>query len=163
MTFSSMILGRVYSQIPDQKKAIDAAKTAFKIIKRKSKIDALSEEGMKPDKIIGEIEFRDVHFRYPNRPTIKILNGFSLKVQNGQTNALVGASGCGKSTTIALLLRFYDVESGSVLLDGNDIRNLNINWLRSKIGLVSQEPTLFNTTVFENICYGDITRNDVIV
>ncbi len=69
--------------------------------------------------------------------------------------------GCGKSTTISLLLRFYDIEKGSITIDGVDIRSLNINWLRSKIGLVSQEPTLFNTSVFENICYGDITRDDV--
>ena len=58
-------------------------------------------------------------------------------------------------------MRFYDIESGSITIDGNDIRNLNINWLRSKIGLVSQEPTLFNTTILENICYGDLSRNDV--
>jgi ATP-binding cassette subfamily B (MDR/TAP) protein 1 len=161
MTFSSMILGRVYSQIPDQKKAKDAAKTAYKIINRKSKIDSLSEEGIKPDRVIGEIEFNNVHFRYPTRPAIQILNGLNLKINKNTTNALVGSSGCGKSTTISLLLRFYDVESGSITLDGVDIRNLNINWLRSKIGLVSQEPTLFNTTIKENICYGDVTRNDV--
>jgi ABC-type multidrug transport system fused ATPase/permease subunit len=70
--------------------------------------------------------------------------------------------GCGKSTTIALLLRFYDVDSGTIYLDGLDIRKLNIRWLRSKIGLVSQEPILFNMSIFENICYGDVLRNDVI-
>jgi ABC-type multidrug transport system fused ATPase/permease subunit len=121
----------------------------------------LSEEGLKPEQLFGEIEFRNVHFRYPNRPHIKVLNGFNLKVQNGQTNALVGSSGCGKSTTISLLLRFYDIESGTITIDGNNIRSLNINWLRSKIGLVSQEPTLFNTTVYDNICYGDVTRDEV--
>ena len=69
--------------------------------------------------------------------------------------------GCGKSTTIALLLRFYDVDSGTIFLDGVDIRKLNIRWLRSKIGLVSQEPTLFNMSILENICYGDVERENV--
>ncbi len=69
--------------------------------------------------------------------------------------------GCGKSTTIALLLRFYDVDSGTVYLDGVDIRKLNIRWLRSKIGLVSQEPILFNMSIYDNICYGDVERDKV--
>ena len=161
LTFSSMILGRVYSQLPDQKKARDGAKTAFRIIERKSKIDSMSEEGLKPDSVLGEIKFENVHFHYPNRPDVKILKGFNLTCNKGETNALVGQSGCGKSTTIALLLRFYDVDGGTVYLDGNDIRKLNINWLRSKIGLVSQEPTLFNKTIYENVCYGDISRDKI--
>lgn len=144
MTFSSLILGRVYSQLPDQIKAKQAAKTAFKIIDRKSKIDSMSAFGLRPEKITGNIEFKNVCFEYSSRPGHKILNDFNLTVQNGQTNALVGASGCGKSTTIALLLRFYDITEGAILLDGVDIRKLNIQWLRSQIGLVSQEPVLFN-------------------
>jgi ATP-binding cassette subfamily B (MDR/TAP) protein 1 len=162
ITFSSLILGRVYAQLPDQRKSRDAAKTVFKIIERKSKIDALGEDGLKPDKVFGDIKFENVHFSYPNRPSIKILNGLNLSMKSSTSNALVGPSGCGKSTTIALLLRFYDVEDGAVYLDGVDIRNLNINWLRSKIGLVSQEPILFNTTIFQNICYGDVTRDNVL-
>ena len=161
ITFSEMVLGRVYSQLPDQKKARDGAKTAFRIIERKSKIDSMSEEGLKPDSVLGEIKFENVHFHYPNRPDVKILKGFNLTCNKGETNALVGQSGCGKSTTIALLLRFYDVDGGTVYLDGNDIRKLNINWLRSKIGLVSQEPTLFNKTIYENVCYGDISRDKI--
>nr|UOU03321.1 ATP-binding cassette subfamily B1-like 1 [Brachionus rubens] len=161
ITFSSMILGRAFSTLPDQKKSQTAAKTAFKIIQRKSKIDSLSQDGLKPDSIIGNIRFENVYFRYPTRPNIKILNGFNLTVKNGETNALVGTSGCGKSTTISLLLRFYDVDSGTVYIDDYDIRQLNINWLRSKIGLVSQEPILFNTTIFKNICAGDISRDNI--
>jgi ATP-binding cassette subfamily B (MDR/TAP) protein 1 len=161
ITFSSMILGRVYSQLPDQRKSRDAAKTAFKLLNRKSKTDAMSEEGLKPEKIIGDIRFENVHFCYPNRPNLHVLNGFNLNVKNSETNALVGSSGCGKSTTISLLLRFYDVDSGAIYLDGIDIRKLNLNWLRSNIGLVSQEPVLFNTTIFENISYGDVNRTDV--
>ncbi len=96
MTFSSMVLGRVYSQLPDQSKATQAAKTAFKIIDRKSLIDSMSEEGLRPDKVTGNIEFKKVCFEYSIRPGVQILYNFDLSVQNGQTNALVGPSGCGK-------------------------------------------------------------------
>jgi ABC-type multidrug transport system fused ATPase/permease subunit len=89
------------------------------------------------------------------------LRGLNLEVKNGTTNALVGPSGCGKSTTIALLLRFYDIESGSITLDGVDIRQLNIQWLRTQIGLVSQEPVLFNYSIKQNIMYGDCDRTDI--
>ena len=136
--------------------------TAFKIIDRKSKIDSISEDGLKLEKVIGDIEFKNVNFEYTIRPGIKILNNFNLFVKNGETNALVGASGCGKSTTISLLLRFYDITSGEILLDGVDIRQLNIQWLRSQMGIVSQEPILFNYSIKENICNGDLTRENVI-
>jgi ATP-binding cassette, subfamily B (MDR/TAP), member 1 len=85
---------------------------------------------------------------------VKILRGLTVTVKNGQTVALVGSSGCGKSTVIQLLQRFYDPLEGSVLLDGVDIKNLNIRWLRQNIGVVSQEPVLFATTIAENIRYG---------
>lgn len=147
--------------MPDQRRSRNAAKTVFKVIDRKSKIDSLSEQGLVPEKISGNIRFENVFFTYPNRPDITILQGFNLEVRQGETNALVGTSGCGKSTTIALLLRFYDADSGVIYLDGNDIRKLNIKWLRSKIGLVSQEPILFNMSIYENICYGDLSRKKV--
>jgi ABC-type multidrug transport system fused ATPase/permease subunit len=75
--------------------------------------------------------------------------------------ALVGPSGCGKSTTIALLLRFYDSTSGEILLDGVEIKTLNIQWLRSQIGIVSQEPILFNYSIRENIANGDLNDENV--
>jgi ATP-binding cassette subfamily B (MDR/TAP) protein 1 len=162
LTFSSMLLGRVYAQLPDQKNSLEAAKTAFKIIERKSRIDAFSEKGIVPkDKFVGLIQFENVNFAYPNRPSVKVLRGLNLMVKNGQANALVGSSGCGKSTLIALLLRFYDVDSGAIYLDNIDIRKLNIKWLRSRFGLVSQEPSLFNMSIYENICYGDLDRINV--
>nr|APD26504.1 ATP-binding cassette transporter subfamily B member 1-like X2 protein [Brachionus koreanus] len=163
ITFSSMILGRAFSTLPDQKKSQSAAKKAFKIIDRKSKIDALSEDGLKPSNIVGNIRFENVYFRYPTRPHIKILNGFNLEIKNGHSNALVGPSGCGKSTTVSLLLRFYDVESGAVYIDDIDIRKLNVNWLRSKIGLVSQEPILFSSSILENIQMGNIERESISI
>ena len=160
LTFTSMTLGRLYAMMPDQTKCKEGARVTFRIIDRKSKIDALNDAGISPAEILGDIRFENIDFSYPNRPSIKILNGFNLSIKNGQTNALVGASGCGKSTTIALLLRFYDPDSGTIYLDGMDIRTLNINWLRSKIGLVSQEPVLFNTSIHDNICNGDIARKN---
>jgi ATP-binding cassette subfamily B (MDR/TAP) protein 1 len=79
-----------------------------------------------------------------------------IKIKNKIKQFFLIKKGCGKSTVVSLLLRFYDVDSGAIYLDGIDIRKLNLNWLRSNIGVVSQEPVLFNTTIFENIAYGDI-------
>jgi len=107
---------------------------------------------------VGTIEFHDVCFRYPSRPTLRILKDFSLKCSTGETTALVGPSGSGKSTTIGLLQRFYDPLEGKVLLDGHDIKVLNIRWLRSLMGLVQQEPVLFNISIRDNIAYGDNSR-----
>lgn len=161
MTFSSLILGAVYAQLPDQKKARNATKIAFKVLERTPKIDSMSNEGLKPEKLTGNIEFKSVKFEYPTSPGITVLSDFNMQIKNGQTIAFVGHSGCGKSTTISLLLRFYDVTGGSIELDGVDIRELNIKWLRSQIALVSQEPVLFDCSIKENISDGDLTRSDV--
>ena len=83
-----------------------------------------------------------------------MLDGFNLRIGMGQNVALVGSSGCGKSTTVQLLQRFYDPERGAVLIDGVNIKDLNVKWLRQHIGIVSQEPVLFATTIQENIRYG---------
>jgi ABC-type phosphate transport system ATPase subunit len=93
-------------------------------------------------------------FRYPSRPEAVVFNRFNLTVEAGTTVALVGASGNGKSTVVSLLERFYDPESGAVLLDGRDIRELNVQWLRNTMGLVSQEPVLFSSSIADNIAYG---------
>ena len=93
-------------------------------------------------------------FAYPTRAKFNILNGYSLRVEAGQMVALCGPSGSGKSTIISLIERFYDPQSGQVLLDGADIKTLNVRWLREQIGLVGQEPVLFTGTVAENIMYG---------
>lgn len=106
----------------------------------------------------GDVQFVDVHFRYPTRPTVRILRHFSLKCLSKNTTALVGPSGSGKSTTVALLQRFYDPLRGQVLLDGHNIRVLNLRWLRSLMGLVQQEPVLFNLSIRENIAYEDNSR-----
>ncbi|XP_050174693.1 ATP-binding cassette sub-family B member 5 [Myiozetetes cayanensis] len=151
-------LGQAAPNLESVAKARGAAYEVYKIINKKRLIDSSSKEGYKPDKLIGEIEFRNIHFSYPARPDVKILKGLNLKVQTGKTIALVGSSGCGKSTTVQLLQRFYDPEQGEITLDGRDIRTLNVKWLRENIGIVSQEPVLFAATIAENIRYG---REDI--
>ncbi|XP_073329241.1 bile salt export pump [Pagrus major] len=141
-----------------------AAKTIFDTIDREPGIDCFSEEGHKLDKVKGDIEFHNVTFFYPSRPEVKILNDLSMQIKSGETTAFVGPSGSGKSTTIQLIQRFYDPKEGTVTLDGHDIRTLNIQWLRSLIGVVEQEPTLFATTIAENIRFGrpGVTMEDII-
>ncbi len=114
-------------------------------------IDVSSPCGHKPDDVVGTIEFNDVSFSYPTRQEVQVFNGFNLKIEAGKTVALVGPSGSGKSTSIQLIERFYDPTFGTVTLDGVDLRQLNVSWLRQHIGLVSQEPALFATTIRENI------------
>ncbi|KAH0858130.1 hypothetical protein HID58_086391 [Brassica napus] len=137
-----------------------AAYKMFETIKTKPKIDAYSMTGKVLDEIKGDIELKDVYFRYPARPDVQIFAGFSLVVPNGTTVALVGQSGSGKSTVISLIERFYDPESGEVLIDGIALKKLQLRWIRSKIGLVSQEPILFATTIRENIVYGKEDASD---
>lgn len=126
----------------------------FETIDRPSKIDSFSSEGLRPATCLGHLSAQNVTFAYPSRPDVRILKDFNLEFPHGQVTALVGQSGSGKSTIISLVERFYDPLEGDILLDGVPIRELNIRWLRSQIGLVSQEPTLFSTSVWENIAFG---------
>ncbi|XP_020696968.1 ABC transporter B family member 11 [Dendrobium catenatum] len=131
-----------------------AAYKMFETINRKPEIDATDSTGKTLDVIVGSIEFKDVHFSYPSRPEQKIFTGLSLFIQHGTTVALVGGSGSGKSTVISLIERFYDPQDGVVLIDGTNIKQFQLRWLREKIGLVSQEPILFGSTIGDNITYG---------
>ena len=131
-----------------------AAYKMFETIKRKPNIDASDTSGDVLEDIRGEIELKDVYFRYPARPDVQIFSGFSFHVPSGMTAALVGQSGSGKSTVISLIERFYDPEAGKVLIDGVNLKQFQLKWIREKIGLVSQEPVLFATTIKENIAYG---------
>ena len=126
-------------------------------------IDSSSDKGAIPDHIEGKVEFRGVTFAYPSRPDAVVMDDFSVEASVGKTLALVGPSGSGKSTTVQLIQRFYDPDVGTVLLDGKDLRDLNLRWLRRNIGVVSQEPVLFGTTIAENIRYGreGVTQEEI--
>ncbi|ELU12561.1 hypothetical protein CAPTEDRAFT_175467 [Capitella teleta] len=158
IVFGAMSIGEASHFAPDYGKAKSAANRLFHLFDREPEIDSSSTSGQKPASCSGSLEFRDVHFVYPSRPTVPVLQGLNLGVEQGKTMALVGSSGCGKSTSVQLIERFYDPAEGSVLLDGVDTRDLNIAWLRSQIGIVSQEPILFDTSIRENIAYGDNER-----
>ncbi|RID67208.1 hypothetical protein BRARA_D02299, partial [Brassica rapa] len=135
-------------------KAKVAAAKIFRIIDHRPTIERNSESGVELDSVTGLVELRNVDFSYPSRPDVKILNDFTLSVPAGKTIALVGSSGSGKSTVVSLIERFYDPASGQVLLDGHDLKTLKLKWLRQQIGLVSQEPALFATSIRENILLG---------
>ena len=152
--FSAPSLGRQSSSLPDELAGEVAAGRIFRAIDRVPVIDSSSTDGARPSSCSGAFELCNVHFAYPSRPDLPIFKGYNLKISPGQTVALVGESGGGKSTVISLLERFYDPVKGKVMLDGIDIRDLNVQWLRDQIGLVSQEPVLFATTIMENIRYG---------
>jgi len=115
---------------------------------------------LKKDHLVGNIQFVNVQFSYPSRPDVSILNSLSFNVKHGQTVAIVGASGSGKSTCVQLLQRFYDLQSGSIFVDGKQINQYNLKWLRQQIGVVSQEPILFQTTIRENILFGRDSATD---
>ncbi|PIO70844.1 ABC transporter, ATP-binding protein [Teladorsagia circumcincta] len=151
--FCGQMVGNISSFIPDVVKARLAASLLFYLIEHPTEIDNLSEDGIKK-KLCGHVVFRNVYFNYPTRKQIRVLRGLSLEIQPGTTVALVGRSGCGKSTVMALLERFYNQSRGIITVDGENIRNMNIRDLREQVCIVSQEPTLFDCTILENICYG---------
>ncbi|KAH0634733.1 hypothetical protein KY284_037519 [Solanum tuberosum] len=144
-------------------KARVAAAKIFRIIDHKPSVDRNAKTGLELDTVSGQLELKNVEFSYPSRPEIKILNNFNLVVPAGKTIALVGSSGSGKSTVVSLIERFYDPTSGQLMLDGNDIKTLKLKWLRQQIGLVSQEPALFATSIKENILLGrpDATQIEI--
>ena len=150
----SFSLGNVAPHSQAFTSGIAAGAKIFNTIDRASPIDPTSQEGEKLDQVEGTIEFRDIKHIYPSRPEVPVMQDINLFVPAGKTTALVGPSGSGKSTVIGLLERFYNPVNGSVFLDGHDIRTLNIKWLRQQISLVSQEPTLFATTIYDNIKQG---------
>ncbi|KAK9244769.1 P-loop containing nucleoside triphosphate hydrolase protein [Lipomyces tetrasporus] len=172
ITFVSMIMGAqaagiVFSFAPDMGKAQSAAANIKRLMDSIPEIDVWSDEGEVLDDVQGDIEFRDVHFRYPTRPEVPVLKGLNITVKKGQYAALVGMSGCGKSTTIALVESFYRPLAGQVLIDGHDVSKLEINSYRSHLAMVQQEPVLYAGSVRDNVKLGslhpeDITDEDVI-
>lgn len=161
---SGLSLGMALPDVKYFTEASVAATRIFDRINRVPLIDGENTKGLVLDKISGEIEFESVKFTYPSRPDSIVLNDFNLKVGAGKTVALVGASGSGKSTAIALVQRFYDADDGVVRIDGVDIKSLQLKWIRGKMGLVSQEHALFGTSIKDNIRFGklDATMDEVI-
>ncbi|KAJ8748666.1 hypothetical protein K2173_008111 [Erythroxylum novogranatense] len=154
LTMAAIGVSQTSNFAPDSSKAKAATASVFSFIDRKSEIDPSNESGLTPENVTGEIEIRHVSFCYPSRPDVQIFRDINLSILSGKTVALVGESGSGKSTVIALLQRFYDPNSGTITLDGTDIQRLQLRWLRQQMGLVSQEPALFNDTIRANIAYG---------
>uniref|UniRef100_A0A8B9KNC5 ATP-binding cassette, sub-family B (MDR/TAP), member 11b n=1 Tax=Astyanax mexicanus TaxID=7994 RepID=A0A8B9KNC5_ASTMX len=157
---SGTALGRASSYTPDYAKAKISAARFFQLLDRTPKISVYIK--IKPLKFWNSIKL--ILFLF--RPDIQVLNGLTVSVKPGQTLAFVGSSGCGKSTSVQLLERFYDPDFGKVLIDGRESSRINVQFLRSKIGIVSQEPILFDCSILENIRYGDnkrvLSMDDVI-
>jgi len=153
ISMSTMGIGQSAAFAPDATKAKAAAAIIFEIIDRKSAIDP-SETTGQTTAIKGDIEFKDVHFTYPQRPDTELFKGLSFKISAGQILALVGPSGAGKSSVVSLLERFYNPSESQILIDGIEIRDYNLKFLRDQIALVGQEPVLFAGTIAENIAYG---------
>ncbi|XP_030450873.1 ABC transporter B family member 20-like isoform X2 [Syzygium oleosum] len=152
-SFATFALVEPFGLAPYILKRRKSLASVFKIIDRVPQIDPDDSSAMKPPNVYGTIELKNVDFCYPTRPELLVLSNFSLKVNGGQTVAVVGVSGSGKSTIISLIERFYDPVAGQVLLDGRDLKSYNLRWLRSHLGLVQQEPVIFSTTIRENIIY----------
>ncbi|MDP2040585.1 MAG: ABC transporter transmembrane domain-containing protein [Algoriphagus sp.] len=150
-------LGDIYSQL---QKAIGSSERVLEIMDETPE----AEYGATSEKFEGKIEFVGVGFRYPTRPEVEVLKNVSFQVQPGEKVALAGHSGAGKSTIIQLLLRFYESDKGSVLIDGRDVKEWDLKALRSKIGIVPQEVLLFGGSIRENIAYAkpDATEDEII-
>ncbi|XP_062010004.1 ABC transporter B family member 15-like [Rosa rugosa] len=159
-----LALGAGLSNLKYFSEACSAAERIMEVIRRVPKIDSDNMEGEILENVLGEVEFKHVEFAYPSRPESIIFKDFNLTVPAGKTVALVGGSGSGKSTVISLLQRFYDPLGGEILIDGVAINKCQLKWLRSQMGLVSQEPALFATSIKENILFGkeDATIEEVI-
>lgn len=145
----------LWTLIPTVFSAISVLTPVFETFDRRTEIEPGKAENAPFERIKGDIEFQNVHFSYPSRQEMTILDSFSLKIEAGARVALVGPSGAGKSSVLALLLRFYDANEGRVLIDDKNVRDYNLRTLRSQIGFVQQEPLLFNFSIRDNICYGN--------
>ncbi|XP_058747679.1 ABC transporter B family member 2-like [Vicia villosa] len=159
---TALAMGETLALAPDLLKGNQMVSSIFDMIDRKSGI--VHDVGEDLVTVEGTIELRKINFSYPSRPNIVIFDNFNLMVPSGKSLALVGHSGSGKSSIISLILRFYDPTSGKVMIDGKDIKEMNLNSLRKHIGLVQQEPALFATSIYKNILYGkeEASESEVI-
>jgi ATP-binding cassette subfamily B (MDR/TAP) protein 1 len=164
--FGAQAAGAMFSFAPDMGKAKKAAQELKTLFDTKPEIESQVQTSETLD-IQGAVEFRDVWFEYLSKKERSVLRGLNLMIKPGQYVALVGASGCGKTTATALLERFYDPTKGAVFMDGKDISTLNINEYRKHLALVSQEPTLYQGTIRENLLLGtpreDMSEDEIVV
>jgi ATP-binding cassette subfamily B (MDR/TAP) protein 1 len=168
--FGASNAGTAAAMGPDMGKATVALDRIFEFVRYPSSINAIEMDDKKEGKSLdlnnvkGLIEFKDVWFRYPSRKEEFVLRGMNITINPGDSVALVGESGCGKSTFVNLMMRFYDPDHGQILFDGVDIKEINLHDLRTAISLVMQEPIIFNYTILENILYGklDATNSEVL-
>lgn len=165
--FGAIQVSQMWSFVPDVASAKSSASDIFKLIDAKIDIETESQECLKLPKCEGRIRFTGVHFRYPTRPSVKVLRGLNLTIEPGTYVALVGASGCGKSTVIQLIERFYDPLAGDVYLDEHKLSELPVKSFREHIALVSQEPVLYSGSIRSNILLGaikpheDVTQEEI--
>jgi ATP-binding cassette subfamily B protein len=154
-------LGGLSSLYSDFNRAVGASERVFELLDRQPGV--VTRDGKRLADPVGRMALEGLSFAYPTRPEVTVLNEVNLSLEPGKVLALVGQSGGGKSTVASLLLRLYDPTGGRVTFDGVDVRELDTTWLREQIGIVSQEPVLFATSIAENIRYGrpDATQAEV--
>ncbi|BDG09894.1 ABC transporter ATP-binding protein [Anaeromyxobacter paludicola] len=157
----AMGLGTLADNWAEAMRGLGAAERVFELVDRAPAMALRG--GRRLERVAGRVAFEDVRFSYPLRPEAEVLHGIELVVEPGEVVALVGPSGAGKSTLGALLVRLYDPSAGRVTLDGHDLRELDPSWLRAQVGVVSQEPVLFSTSVAENVRYGRPGASDAEV
>jgi len=153
-------MGEVYSKI---QKTIGASERLREILHSESEIELKNIGNEKHLIVQGNIAYNNIYFEYPSRKDMRVLNGISFHINEGEKIALVGPSGAGKSTIVQLLLRYYNIEQGEILIDGKNISTFNYHELRKNIGIVPQEVLLFGGTIKENILYGKINATDAEV
>jgi ATP-binding cassette subfamily B (MDR/TAP) protein 1 len=166
LLFAGFGLGQVQQYVANISAARAALVNIFKVLDEPSSIDPLAirdekyPQAYRPQSIQGKIEFRNVKFSYPTRKDLNVFDNLSFTIEAGQKAAFVGHSGCGKSSIIQLIERFYDPEEGKILIDDKDIKEYDLISLRSFISLVMQEPILFKKDIIENIRYGKLDASD---
>ncbi|EGT59455.1 hypothetical protein CAEBREN_31256 [Caenorhabditis brenneri] len=165
MLFSAFSLGEAFPHLSYLFNAISSATPIFEVLTSKDNIiENCHEDTDDMDEVTeSNLSFQDVGFSYPTRPDAEVLKGISFNIKNGERIGLVGASGSGKSTIVQLLLRYYNITSGKILIDGVDLKSINPRKIRQHIGVVSQEPILFNATIEDNIRFGNpnVTTSEI--
>ncbi|KAL4194200.1 hypothetical protein AMTRI_Chr05g58120 [Amborella trichopoda] len=146
------VIAEAGSMTSDLARGATSLTSVFQILERETLIKG--DGGLKLNRFNGEIEMRDVEFAYPSRPRVLVLNGFSVRVKGGTWLGLVGRSGCGKSTVVGLVQRFYDVQRGVIRVDGVDVREMDLRWFRERVGMVGQEAVIFSGSIKDNIQFG---------